>query len=75
MFPYLRKNTITSNVNNFNNNPMPFPFTRQLDTMDCGPACLKMITDHHGRVEPNIIYQKCRKGDITQKSNDYTVAS
>ena len=27
---------------------MSFPFTRQLDAMDCGPACLKMITDHHG---------------------------
>lgn len=29
---------------------MPFPFTHQLDAMDCGPACLKMITDHHGQV-------------------------
>lgn len=28
---------------------MPFPFTRQRDAMDCGPACLKMITDHHGQ--------------------------
>lgn len=27
---------------------MSFPFTRQLDAMDCGPACLKMIVDHHG---------------------------
>ncbi|MBP7803886.1 MAG: peptidase domain-containing ABC transporter [Saprospiraceae bacterium] len=31
---------------------MPFPFTRQLDAMDCGPACLKMITDHHGQTYP-----------------------
>ena len=28
---------------------MPFPFTRHLDAMDCGPACLKMICDYHGR--------------------------
>ena len=28
---------------------MLFPFTRQLDAMDCGPACLKMICDYHGR--------------------------
>lgn len=37
---------------------MPFPFSHQLDAMDCGPACLKMITDHHGRV---ISLQKLRE--------------
>lgn len=37
---------------------MPFPFTHQLDAMDCGPACLKMITDHHGRV---VSLQKLRE--------------
>jgi len=26
-----------------------FPFYRQLDAMDCGPSCLRMIADHHGR--------------------------
>lgn len=26
-------------------------FTRQLDEMDCGPACLRMIAAHHGRYE------------------------
>ncbi|MBE0646252.1 MAG: peptidase domain-containing ABC transporter [Bacteroidales bacterium] len=26
-----------------------FPFSRQLDTMDCGPACLQMITRFHGK--------------------------
>lgn len=26
-----------------------FPFYRQLDAMDCGAACLKMIAKHHGR--------------------------
>ncbi len=26
-----------------------FPFYRQLDAMDCGPTCLKMIARHYGR--------------------------
>jgi len=28
---------------------MNFPFTLQLDSMDCGPACLHMIAKHYGR--------------------------
>ena len=28
---------------------MSFPFTKQPDAMDCGPACLKMISEHYGR--------------------------
>ncbi len=31
---------------------MPFPFTQQRDAMDCGPACLKMITNHYGQSYP-----------------------
>ena len=27
-----------------------FPFYRQLDSMDCGPTCLRMIAKHHGKV-------------------------
>ena len=26
-----------------------FPFYRQLDTMDCGPTCLKMIAEYYGK--------------------------
>ncbi len=26
-----------------------FPYYRQLDAMDCGPTCLRMIADYHGR--------------------------
>ncbi|MDX2304586.1 MAG: peptidase domain-containing ABC transporter [Microscillaceae bacterium] len=26
-----------------------FPFHRQLDQMDCGPTCLKMVAQYHGR--------------------------
>ncbi|HEX2970105.1 MAG TPA: peptidase domain-containing ABC transporter [Bacteroidales bacterium] len=28
---------------------MSFPFVRQPDSMDCGPACLKMVAGHYGR--------------------------
>ncbi len=28
---------------------MPFPFYRQLDAMDCGPTCLRMVAAHYGR--------------------------
>jgi ATP-binding cassette, subfamily B, bacterial len=28
---------------------LAFSHTQQLDAMDCGPACLKMICDHYGR--------------------------
>lgn len=26
-----------------------FPFYQQLDAMDCGPSCLRMIAKYHGR--------------------------
>jgi ATP-binding cassette subfamily B protein len=29
--------------------PRKFPHYRQLDTMDCGPTCVRMIADHFGR--------------------------
>ena len=29
-----------------------FPFYQQLDSMDCGPACLRMVAAHHGREYP-----------------------
>jgi ATP-binding cassette subfamily B protein len=29
-----------------------FPFYQQMDSMDCGPACLQMILKHHGRYFP-----------------------
>ncbi|HTN68710.1 MAG TPA: peptidase domain-containing ABC transporter [Dysgonamonadaceae bacterium] len=28
---------------------MSFPFTKQPDAMDCGPACLVMIAEHYGK--------------------------
>lgn len=27
-----------------------FPFYKQLDTMDCGPTCLRMIARHYGKI-------------------------
>lgn len=35
-----------------------FPFTKQLDAMDCGPACLKMVAQFYGK---NYSIQKLRK--------------
>jgi len=35
-----------------------FPFYRQVDTMDCGPACLKMIYKFYGK---SISMNKCRE--------------
>jgi ATP-binding cassette, subfamily B, bacterial len=29
--------------------PTSFPFYRQFDAMDCGPACLRMVARHYGR--------------------------
>jgi ATP-binding cassette subfamily B protein len=26
-----------------------FPFYKQLDSMDCGPSCLRMISKHYGK--------------------------
>ena len=28
---------------------MPFPYYKQLDSMDCGPTCLRMVAKHFGR--------------------------
>ncbi|WP_449040157.1 cysteine peptidase family C39 domain-containing protein [Parabacteroides goldsteinii] len=33
----------------------PFPYYCQLDTVDCGSTCLRMIAKHHGS---NILYVK-----------------
>ncbi len=39
---------------------MSFPFYKQLDSMDCGPTCLKMIAEYYGRnVEINVLRKKC----------------
>lgn len=38
-----------------------FPFHRQFDSMDCGPACLRMVAEHHGRVvSPRRLRELCR---------------
>ena len=42
---------------------MRFPFYRQLDAMDCGPACLRMICSHYGRrFAPERLRQLCNAG-------------
>jgi len=42
-----------------------FPFYKQLDAMDCGPTCLKMVAEHYGK---NYSLQKLRsKSYITRE--------
>ena len=43
---------------------MSFPFYKQLDSMDCGPTCLRMIAKHYGKV---INIQKLRDKSGTNK--------
>ena len=39
---------------------MKFPFYRQMDQMDCGPTCLRMIARCHGRAyEAEFLREKC----------------
>jgi ATP-binding cassette, subfamily B, bacterial len=39
---------------------MSFPFYRQLDSMDCGPTCLRMVSKYFGRnVSLQLLRQKC----------------
>ena len=33
-----------------------FPFHKQLDQMDCGAACIKMIADYYKENIPNKLY-------------------
>ncbi len=42
-----------------------FPFYKQLDQMDCGPTCLRMVTKHHGKSVP--IDALRRKANITRE--------
>jgi len=42
-----------------------FPFTQQLDAMDCGPACLRMITQHYGK---NYSLQKLRESSYITRN-------
>ena len=37
---------------------MVFPFSKQRDVMECGSACLKMISDHFVRTIRSIVSPK-----------------
>ncbi len=43
----------------------PFPFYKQLDQMDCGPTCLRMIAKHYGRTYAVDVLR--RKSNITRE--------
>src|SRR5687767_12917798 len=39
---------------------MSFPHYRQLDSMDCGPTCLKMVSRYYGKsVDLHVLREKC----------------
>jgi len=42
-----------------------FPFFRQLDQMDCGPTCLRMVAQHYGK-SYSIDYLR-KKANITRE--------
>jgi len=42
-----------------------FPFYRQLDQMDCGPTCLRMVAKYHGKDYP--VDDLRRKSNITRE--------
>ncbi len=42
-----------------------FPFYRQLDQMDCGPTCLRMVAKHHGKAYSLDFLRK--KANITRE--------
>ena len=55
-----------------------FPFYRQLDQMDCGPTCLRMVAKYHGRSIPidflrkraNITREGVSLGGIAEAAED-----
>jgi len=55
-----------------------YPFHKQLDSMDCGPACLKMILEYHGKKLPiSVLRDLCNMsrlgvniGDIIHAANE-----
>lgn len=44
---------------------MKFPFYRQLDAMDCGPTCLRMIAKHYGK---KFSMQQLRENSFIQRT-------
>jgi len=41
---------LNGHLNNFNLMFKPFPFFKQLDAMDCGPTCLRIVSKYHGKL-------------------------
>ena len=45
-------------MRNFGHNK--FPFYKKLDSMDCGPTCLRMIAKHYGKTYAvQFLREKC----------------
>ena len=45
-----------------------FPFYKQLDGMDCGPTCLRMIAKHYGKT---FSVQQLRERSFIQRTGKY----
>jgi len=53
-----------------------FPSYRQLDSMDCGPACLKIIAKHYGRyIDLQLLRDRCGMTREGVSFNDLSVAA
>ncbi|MBL7726188.1 MAG: peptidase domain-containing ABC transporter, partial [Dinghuibacter sp.] len=53
-----------------------FPFQKQLDTMDCAPACLKMVAGVHGiRVSMPTLRERCNTSRMGTSTADIVYAA
>lgn len=53
-----------------------FPFQKQLDTMDCAPACLKMVAGYHGiRVSMPTLRERCNTSRMGTSTADIVYAA
>ena len=46
-----------------------FPFYQQLDAMDCGPTCLRMIAKHYGRHKSGFCEIPSEKSNFSKSIN------
>lgn len=53
-----------------------FPFQKQLDTMDCAPACLKMIATHYGiKAGMPALRERCNTSRMGTSTSDIVYAA
>jgi len=53
-----------------------YPFYKQLDTMDCGAVCLKMVLEFYGKkINLHILKELCNTTRIGVHANDIVSAA